>query len=68
MEELYPEPETEGNERKPALWRDPEAETIARALEECAGNRARAAQSLGISVTTLWRRMKKYGISEKYGV
>ena len=27
------------------------------------GNREKAAAELGISKTTLWRRMKKYGIS-----
>ena len=31
---------------------------ILQALEECRGNRTAAAQSLGISPTTLWRRLK----------
>ena len=31
----------------------------------CGGNRAAAARRLGISKTTLWRRMKQYGIDMK---
>lgn len=35
-----------------------EREHIRRTLEECGGNRSLAAQRLGISKTTLWRRLK----------
>lgn len=35
-------------------------------LEKYGGNRALAAEALGVSKTTLWRRMKKYGIAERY--
>jgi len=35
---------------------------INRALEKNSGNRTRAAQDLGIDTSTLWRKMKKYGI------
>ncbi|MFR4882106.1 MULTISPECIES: helix-turn-helix domain-containing protein [Lachnospiraceae] len=35
-------------------------------LERCQGNRNLAAKELGISTTTLWRRMKKYGVEAKY--
>lgn len=38
----------------------PEAERIAVALERAAGHRGRAAQSLGMSRATLWRKMKQY--------
>jgi len=41
-----------------------EAETIRALLERNAGDRHEAARALGMSRTTLWRRMKKYGISE----
>lgn len=42
-----------------------EQQKICRALEECDGNRTRAAERLGISTVTLWRRMKKYGLVKK---
>lgn len=43
---------------------DPEAERIAirRALEEADGNRTRAAALLGMGRTTLWQKLKVYGI------
>jgi DNA-binding NtrC family response regulator len=42
----------------------PEAEraTILAALEEAGGKRTRAAQILGMGRTTLWRKLKEYGI------
>jgi transcriptional regulator with PAS, ATPase and Fis domain len=39
-----------------------EARRIVRALERAAGNRGQAAQSLGISRSTLWRRMRDLAI------
>jgi DNA-binding NtrC family response regulator len=36
---------------------------IERALERFSGNRRRAAEALKISTVTLWRKMKKYGLS-----
>jgi len=39
-----------------------ERHAIVRALREAEGVRARAAESLGMSRTTLWRKMKKYGL------
>jgi transcriptional regulator with PAS, ATPase and Fis domain len=44
----------------PAL--SPEAERVVRALERASGNKARAAQALGMSRVTLWRRMKELGL------
>lgn len=41
---------------------DPEAARIIRALERASGHRERASQMLGISRSTLWRRMQEYGI------
>lgn len=39
-----------------------EAETIRRTLKKHNDNRQQAAQDLGLHRTTLWRKMKKYGI------
>lgn len=41
---------------------DPEREAILRALEQCRYNRTQAAQALGINRSTLWRKMKEYGL------
>ena len=35
-------------------------------LEKYHGNRNAVAAELGVSTTTLWRRMKKYGIEPNY--
>ena len=42
---------------------DSEARLIREALERHGGNRARAAAWLGIHKTTLWRKMRRYGIT-----
>ena len=39
-----------------------EAEHIRRVLTRLAGNTTKAAKSLGVSRSTLWRKMKQYGI------
>jgi DNA-binding NtrC family response regulator len=38
--------------------------SIARALERFGGNRRKAAEALNISTVTLWRKMKRYGVSQ----
>lgn len=58
----------EGRASSERSWRDPdiltsavrkvERDVILEVLEECGGNRAKAASRLGISVTTLWRRLR----------
>jgi len=40
----------------------PEARRLLRAIERAGGHHGRAAASLGISRTTLWRRLRKYGL------
>lgn len=43
---------------------DPRAEELMALLNRHHGSREKAAAELGISKTTLWRRMRKYGISK----
>ena len=62
LEILYPEVEEVDGEKRAVVYQAPEARKLIRLLEECGGNRRLAAQKLGISTTTLWRRLKKYGI------
>jgi hypothetical protein len=45
-----------------AKWEDAEAKRILQVLEACGGNRQKAASILQISRTTLFRKMKKYGL------
>lgn len=42
--------------------RQMERELIERTLKDCRGNISRAARQLGIHRTTLWRKLKKYGL------
>ena len=66
-DELYPSSlkKADGRERA-VIYRSPESIHLAEVLARHGGNRAEAAKELGISTTTLWRRMKKYGIEPKY--
>jgi len=50
----------------PAVHKNIEAQKIVEALRRNRGNRVRTACELGISKTTLWRMMQKYGITEDY--
>ena len=67
-DELYPTSLKEVNGRERAVvYKSPESLRLAEILEKHGGNRAEAARELGISTTTLWRRMKKYGVEPKFG-
>jgi DNA-binding NtrC family response regulator len=44
--------------------REAEREHILRVLEKCNGKKVQAAQLLGINKTTLWRKMKRYGLDD----
>ena len=44
-----------------------ERRLIRLALEQAHGNRQAAAKALNISLSTLWRKMKVYGLSERHG-
>ena len=50
----------------PMVVHSAEEAQLIEALESHGGSRALAAEALGVSKTTLWRRMKKYNIVEKY--
>jgi DNA-binding NtrC family response regulator len=45
--------------------KDPEKDIIVRTLKQAGGNRSKAAEILGVNRTTLYNKMKKYGISLK---
>ncbi|HIE28502.1 TPA: PAS domain-containing protein [Candidatus Poribacteria bacterium] len=56
--------DTTQNHSKPIArpLEDAEAETIRKILKKHDGNRLKTARELGIDRTTLWRKMKKYGL------
>ena len=64
LEHLAPrlEPETQ----QVVLVKDPKALRIADLLKQHDGDRQKVAEELGISKTTLWRYMKKYGIGQDF--
>ncbi|MDO4337523.1 MAG: sigma 54-interacting transcriptional regulator [Eubacteriales bacterium] len=64
--ELYPHISEAKGEDKIVVYKSPEAAQLSAILEKYHGNRNLAAEELGISTTTLWRRMKKYGIEANY--
>lgn len=66
LEELYPEAGQTREDGAVVVYRYPEAAELTALLEKHRGSRAAVAKELGISTTTLWRRMKKYGIVNKY--
>jgi DNA-binding NtrC family response regulator len=53
---------------KLVVYSDREAKRILQLLDECGGNRIRVAQAMGISKSTLWRHMKKFGIEHTFKV
>ncbi|MFV0466683.1 MAG: sigma 54-interacting transcriptional regulator [Lachnospiraceae bacterium] len=63
--ELYPVvPLTEHKVSPLCLMESPEATQIKQALIENNGSRQKTADAMGISTATLWRKMKKYNISD----
>lgn len=51
---------------KVVLYKDQKAVELAELLRRNNGNREKVAAELGVSKTTLWRRMKKYGIEKDF--
>lgn len=66
--ELYPYVGDIEGEDKVVVYQSEEAVRISELLRKYRGSRKLAAEELGISTTTLWRKMNKYGIESKYGV
>jgi len=56
-------PEPQDSSKSRLTWA--EADAIRSSLQESRGHLGRAAKDLGISRTTLWRKMKKFSISAK---
>ncbi|TAN72147.1 MAG: PAS domain-containing protein [Gallionella sp.] len=48
--------------RTPAQQKGQEKEILQQALKESGGNKAAAAEKLGMSRTTLWKKLKQYGL------
>lgn len=61
LEQCYPAANEPDGERV-IVYQDPGAQELQELLKTHHGNRQKVANALGISTTTLWRRMKKYGI------
>jgi two-component system response regulator HydG len=67
LEDVIP-PETADKSQRPRskvmqdVVDEAEASAIVAALHEVLGNRERAAEMLGLSATTLWRKMKRLRI------
>jgi len=66
LHHMYPSIHEQKTTGQVVVYQDPMAVHIANALEKHEGNRTKVAEELEISKTTLWRHMKKYGISNKY--
>ena len=56
------DPEIQPDTGQIVLYRDPRAIRLAELLRKHQGRRDAVAQELGVSKTTLWRYMKKYGL------
>lgn len=64
--ETYGNVSIQNKKEKIVMVKHPEAVKISRLMEKYNGNRSQVANELGISTTTLWRRIKKYGIFQNY--
>ena len=61
-----PTPEESGS--LPEALERIERDELVRAMEEASGSKAAAARSLGINRSTLYYRLRKHGLAERYGL
>jgi transcriptional regulator with PAS, ATPase and Fis domain len=54
--------------KKVVVYESPEAAAILELLDKYNGNRSKVAEELNISKTTLWRKVKKYNIENKFAL
>lgn len=64
LQELYPVIREENGFSQTVRSQNPEALRIEMLLERCKGRRTEVAEAMNISTTTLWRKMKRYGIGD----
>jgi len=64
LDDLYPAAEITSQTKRVVVYKHPEAEKINELLSKHQGSRAAVAREMGISATTLWRHMKKYGVND----
>lgn len=63
---LYPDILEKDGEERLVVYESPEGVKIRELLEKYHGNRSLVAKEMGISTTTLWRYMKKYGVEASF--
>lgn len=61
-QEMFPKLVAVDGDKKLVIYKSPESLQLTEMLQKFHGNRNLVAKELGISTTTLWRKMKKYGI------
>ncbi|MDW2799282.1 PrpR N-terminal domain-containing protein [Clostridium boliviensis] len=66
LQELYPVIREENGTAQIVKTQNPEALRIERLMEQYNGRRTEVAEAMKISTTTLWRKMKRYGIGDNY--
>lgn len=65
LAQMYPSLRHPGSSESVIVYKAPEAARISEVLDKNGGNRTVAAKELGMSKTTLWRKIKKFNISDK---
>lgn len=64
LNRLFPAHKASG--QRIMVLKDPYAVRLAETLDKYEGNRDLVAKELGVSKSTLWRHMKRYGVSNKF--